>query len=104
MLYVALGAHAGIGQHHHPGLVPAGSLQDGIEIGVETAGNHQHGSPELVERHEHLLGRLGLSHDAHFVLNRQHFGDSRPKNGLIVAKMSFSIASAPLAYEWRTKS
>ena len=56
---------------------------------MKPAGNDQHRGAELVERHEHLLGGLRLGDNAHLVFNRQHFGDSRAENCLVVCQNQF---------------
>ena len=56
---------------------------------MEPARDHQNGGAKFVQGHEHLLLGLRLRHDAHFVFNRQHFGDARAKDGLIVGQNQF---------------
>ena len=96
--HVTLRAFAGIGQHHHPGFGFAGSLQYAVEIGVETARNHQNRGAKFVQGHKHLLLGLRLRHDAHFILDRQNFGDACPEDGLIVGQNQFQhlLSSSPL--------
>src|SRR4029077_4081203 len=84
--HVALRALASVGEDNYAGLVLVRSREDGVEIGVETSGNDQHGGAKLVERHEHLLGSLRLGHNAHFVFYSQHLGDASAKNRLIVGQ------------------
>jgi hypothetical protein len=47
-------------------------LHNGVEVGLKSTRDDEHGRPELIERREHLLGSLRLCHDAHFVFDRQN--------------------------------
>ena len=84
--HVTLRALARVGQHYHAGFGFVRRLQHGQEVAMKAAGNHQHGRAELIQRHEHLFLGLRLRHNAHFVFNRQYFGDSRAEYSLIVGQ------------------
>jgi hypothetical protein len=47
---------------------------------------------------------LRLRHNAHFVFDRQHFGDARPEDCLVVGQNQFQHCVSSSIYEWRTKS
>ena len=87
--HVFLRTLAGIAQHHNPGADFRRALQYRVEVVVKASGNNQHSRAELVERHEHLLGRLGLRDDAHLVFDRENFCDPRAKNSLVVCQNEF---------------
>ena len=53
---------------------------------METSGNDEHGGAEFIEGHEHLLGGLRLSHDAHFVFHGQDLRDAGTEDRLIVGQ------------------
>ena len=62
------------------------------------------GGTEFIQRHHHLLGSLGLRHDAHFVFYRQHFGNSRAKYCLIIGQNQFKHDVSTPVYVLRTNS
>ena len=84
--HVPLRALARIGEDDHARLRLVRSLHDRGKVIVESRRDHQHRGAELVESHEHLFGRLRLSHDAHLVFNGQHFGDASSENRLIIGQ------------------
>ena len=60
---------------------------------MEPARNDQYGGAKFVQGHEHLLLGLRLRHDAHFIFDRQYFGDARAKDRLIVGQNQFEHCS-----------
>ena len=91
-----LRALAGIGEHDDAGLGLVGGLHDGGKIVVKSRRHDQHGGAKLIQRHEHLLRSLRLRHDAHLVFHRQHFGDARAENCLVIGQNQFEhVVNAP---------
>ena len=87
--HISLRALASIGQHDHACFVAVRGLQHAVEIGMEPTSDNQHGGAKLVQSHEHLLLGLRLRHNAHFVFDRQHFGDSRAEDCLVIGQNQF---------------
>ena len=100
-----LRALAGIGQDDDAGLRLVGALHDGGKVVVESRRNHQYRGAKLIQRHEHLFRSLRLGHDAHLVFHRQHFGDARPEDCLVVGQNQFEhFQRSRKIYEFRTNS
>ena len=87
--HIFLSALAGVAQDDNPRADLVRRLQHTVEFVVKAPSHYQHCRAEFIERHEHLLRRLRLRHNAHLVLDRQHLGDPRTKNCLIIGQYQF---------------
>ena len=64
--------------------MPARDLLDFRQKGEEAGRKNQHSRPQLFQRIQELLRRLGLAHNANVFCHGKHFGDARPENRLMV--------------------